>query len=131
MAITFFKPFKLAIVNLFIAQLNQTTTSQDLQKLFAHYGYVTSSKIIYDRFTGRSKGYGFVEMPKSAEAMEAITELNGTSFQDSIILVKDSQPTHLWDHDKFNQSNTAQNLNGYRHHEFVQNRSGDLNQLMD
>ncbi len=116
-------------MNLFIAQLNQTTTSQDLQKLFAHYGYVTSSKIIYDRFTGRSKGYGFVEMPKAEEAAEAITELNGTSFQQSIILVKDSQPKHLWDPENFNQSSTAQNLTGSPQQEYVQNRSTDLNQL--
>jgi len=80
-------------MNLFIAKLSPFTTSRDLQKLFAHYGTVTATNVIIDQQTGRSKGYGFVEMPEYDEAVEAIKELDSTVFQESTILVRKSQPT--------------------------------------
>ena len=80
-------------MNLFVAKLNPTTTTKDLQKLFAHYGLVTTCKVINDRFTGRSKGYGFVEMPNNHEANEALKELDNSFFKENIIIVKQSQPT--------------------------------------
>lgn len=80
-------------MNLFVARLNPATTTKDLQKLFAHYGLVTTVKVIFDRVTGRSKRYGFVEMPNNNEAHEALRELDNTSFQENIISVKESQPT--------------------------------------
>lgn len=79
-------------MNLFVAKLNPSTTSRDLQKLFSHYGAVRTAKIIYDRDTGLSKCYGFVEMPDQHEAYEALNELNNNVFQETIILVKESQP---------------------------------------
>ena len=78
-------------MNLFVAKLNPSTTSKDLQKLFAHYGLVTIVNVIFDRATGRSKCYGFVEMPDRDEALEAINELDNTLFQDSYILVRNSK----------------------------------------
>jgi RNA recognition motif-containing protein len=80
------------IMNIFVACLNPVTTSRDLHKLFAHYGLVTSVKVIMDHFTGRSKGYGFVEMPNNYEAGEALLELDSTSFMEYVITVKNSQP---------------------------------------
>ncbi len=79
-------------MNLFVAKLSSESTSEDLQKLFAHYGEVSSARIILDKETGQSKRYGFVEMPNAIEAREALKELNDTEFQESIIVVKESQP---------------------------------------
>jgi RNA recognition motif-containing protein len=79
-------------MNLFVAKLNSESTSEDLQKLFAHYGEVSSVRVILDKETGHSKRYGFVEMPNETEAREALKELNETKFQESIIVVKESQP---------------------------------------
>ena len=87
-------------MNLFIANLSPASTTKDLQKLFSHYGLVTTVKVIMDHGTGRSKRYGFVEMPSIYEAHEAIVELNNTSFQDKLILVKESQPTGVWNQRK-------------------------------
>ena len=79
-------------MNLFVAKLNSESTSEDLQRLFAHYGEVSSVRVILDKETGNSKRYGFVEMPNETEAREALKELNETEFQESIIVVKESQP---------------------------------------
>ena len=79
-------------MNIFVAKLNSESTSEDLQKLFAHYGEVSSVKVIFDKETGHSKRYGFVEMPNEYEANEALKELNETEFQDSVIVVRESQP---------------------------------------
>lgn len=79
-------------MNIFVANLSPSTTSKDLQKLFAHYGFVYTVKVIMDRFTGKSKGFGFVEMPNNYEASEALKELDHTIFQDYTIDVKYSQP---------------------------------------
>ena len=80
-------------MNLFVAKLDPSTTTKDLHKLFAHYGLVTTVKVIFDHVTGLSKCYGFVEMPNFREALEALKELNDTSFQQSTILVKESVST--------------------------------------
>jgi len=93
-------------MNLFIAKLSRSTTSRDLQKLFAHYGTVISADVIIDHLTGQSKGYGFVEMPEYHEALEAIKELDSTVFQESVIVVRKSQPSVFLDPDKRNQDQT-------------------------
>ena len=64
-------------MNLFVAKLSPSTTSDDLQKIFSAYGEVTSDKIIFDKETGNSKGYGFVEMDSEASADEALKNMNG------------------------------------------------------
>ena len=78
-------------MNLFVSRLNSSTTTKDLQKLFSHYGLVTTVKVIFDHVTGRSKSYGFVEMPNNNEAHEALKELDKTPFQEYIISVRESQ----------------------------------------
>ena len=80
-------------MNLFVSKLNSSTTTKDLQKLFSHYGLVTTVKVIFDHVTGRSKSYGFVEMPNNNEAHEALKELDKTPFQEYIISVRESQTT--------------------------------------
>jgi RNA recognition motif-containing protein len=79
-------------MNIFVAKLSRSTTSGDLQELFERYGEVSSSKVVIDRETGNSKGYGFVEMPDDSEAREAISDLNETNFDDSEIVVKEARP---------------------------------------
>ena len=78
-------------MNLFVAKLNPVTTTKDLQKLFSHYGLVTTVKVIFDHGTGRSKCYGFIEMPNNYEAHEALNELDNTMFQENMITVRESQ----------------------------------------
>ncbi|HLX11032.1 MAG TPA: RNA-binding protein [Thermoanaerobaculia bacterium] len=66
---------------LFVGNLNFDTTSDDLKELFAQAGTCDSAQVMTDRATGRSRGFGFVEMSTDSEAQKAIEELNGKSFQ--------------------------------------------------
>lgn len=116
-------------MNIFVAKLNQSTTSQDLQKLFAHYGYVTSVKVIKDHFTGKSKGYGFVEMPNVKEANEALRELDSTEFQEAVIAVRDSQPTRVSSTHTLTKYSSVQSSRGWSHHEYT--RDTTLNSRSD
>ena len=65
-------------MNIFVSSLSFKAKSEDLKQLFASYGEVASAKIITDRNSHRSKGYGFVEMPNDSEAEKAINALNGS-----------------------------------------------------
>ena len=65
---------------IYVGNLGYTVTNQDLSNHFGKYGTVTSANVIMDRDTGRSKGFGFVEMSSAGEATQAIEGLNGTEF---------------------------------------------------
>jgi RNA recognition motif-containing protein len=62
----------------------------ELKEVFEEYGEVTSAKIIFDKYSGKSKGFGFVEMPNEAEAKKAIEELNGAEVSGRNIIVNES-----------------------------------------
>lgn len=79
-------------MNIFVAKLNSSTTSDDLNQLFSNYGEVSSAKVIMDRNTGYSKRYGFIEMNNDEEAMNAINELNDSTFAETRIVVKKARP---------------------------------------
>ncbi|GAE84150.1 RNA recognition motif domain-containing protein [Bacteroides reticulotermitis] len=79
-------------MNIYVSNLNFSTESENLQELFATYGEVTSAKIITDRETGRSRGFGFVEMPDDSEGQKAIDELNNTDFEGKTISVNVARP---------------------------------------
>ncbi|WKN43414.1 RNA recognition motif domain-containing protein [Tunicatimonas pelagia] len=79
-------------MNLFVAKLSPSTTSEDLNDLFAEYGEVDSAKVIFDRETGNSRCFGFVEMPDDESANRAISELNEVEFDGSDIVVKKARP---------------------------------------
>ncbi|MFP4546633.1 MAG: RNA recognition motif domain-containing protein [Fidelibacterota bacterium] len=64
-------------MNIYVGNISYSTSEDDLKELFGQYGEVTSVKIITDRETGRSKGFGFVEMADDAAGQEAIEEVNG------------------------------------------------------
>ncbi len=79
-------------MNIFVARLNFKTKKETLQEVFSKFGEVASAKIIKDKETGRSKGYGFVEMPNDEEAKKAIAALNETVLEERTIIVKPSNP---------------------------------------
>ncbi|HTG55947.1 MAG TPA: hypothetical protein VL943_06765 [Niabella sp.] len=79
-------------MNIFVAKLNFKTRKEELEAAFAKFGQVTSAKIVRDKETGRSKGYGFVEMPNDDEANNAIAALNEKEFEGKVIAVKPANP---------------------------------------
>jgi len=79
-------------MNLFVAKLSSSTTGDDLQELFSAHGEVASAKVIFDRETGNSKGFGFVEMPNDEEANAAIAALNDSEIDGKQIVVKEANP---------------------------------------
>ncbi len=80
-------------MNIFISSLSFKTRKEELAELFAPYGEVTSARIILDKVTRRSKGYGFVEMDNEEQANAAIAALNGTEFMGRTINVAASTTT--------------------------------------
>ncbi len=74
-------------MNIFVAKLNFDTQEDYLREVFEEYGEVTSASVITDKFTGKSKGYAFVEMPNDSEAEKAIAELNDSEIDGRTILV--------------------------------------------
>ncbi|MCC6384349.1 MAG: RNA-binding protein [Bacteroidia bacterium] len=79
-------------MNIFVGNLNFKTTEQELGDLFSGYGNVQSVQIITDKFSGRSKGFAFVEMPDKEEAEKAIEGLNNYSLGDRNIVVNEARP---------------------------------------
>ncbi len=79
-------------MNIFVAKINFKTRKEDLEAAFAQHGQVTSVKIVRDKETGRSKGFGFVEMPNDEEALRAIAALNETEVDGREIVVKPANP---------------------------------------
>lgn len=79
-------------MNIFVAKLNFRTTSEELHGLFEQFGPVISAKVIIDHETGKSKGFGFVEMANDEEANHAIQELNEAEFHERTIVVKEARP---------------------------------------
>ncbi|MDE0820330.1 MAG: RNA-binding protein [Opitutales bacterium] len=79
-------------MNIYIGNLSYNVTDQDLQKLFEEYGKVERSNIISDRETGRSKGFGFIEMPEQSEGQKAIEELDGQDLDGRNIRVNEARP---------------------------------------
>ncbi|MDL2220936.1 RNA-binding protein [Parabacteroides sp. OttesenSCG-928-N08] len=79
-------------MNIYISNLSYSITDADLNELFAEYGEVTSSKVILDRETGRSRGFGFVEMSNDEEGQKAIDELNGAEYDGKTINVNVAKP---------------------------------------
>lgn len=79
-------------MNIFIAGLSYEVNDADLNNLFEEYGVISSAKVIMDRATSRSKGYGFVEMENSVEAKKAIAELDGAEYEGRTLAVSEARP---------------------------------------
>lgn len=78
--------------NIYVGNLPYDTTGDDLVQLFQTYGAVTSGQVIIDKFSGRSRGFGFVEMAQDGEAQAAIEALNGTSYGNRPLTVNEARP---------------------------------------
>lgn len=79
-------------MNIYVSNLNYATENNSLQALFATFGEVSSANIIMDRESGRSRGFGFVEMPDDAQGQQAIDALNDTEFEGKTIIVNVARP---------------------------------------
>jgi RNA recognition motif-containing protein len=85
--------FKLFLkMNIYVGNLSWNLKDQDLSDLFAPFGEVSSAKIVTDKFTQRSKGFGFVEMPSDEQAQAAIAQLNGSEVDGRNLVVNESRP---------------------------------------
>ena len=110
--------------NVFVAGLAYSVTDEQLESLFAEHGSVRSAKVIIEHDTGRSKGFGFVEMSSDTEAMSAISALNNQPFEGRTLMVKEARPkgenTYAGNNNRF-QSNS---FNKGRGNKGRQNRDG-------
>jgi RNA recognition motif-containing protein len=79
-------------IKLFIGSLPYSTTDEELEQLFAAEGTVASAKVIFDRETGRSKGFGFVEFENDDEAKAAIQKLDGSEYSGRKLVVNEARP---------------------------------------
>ena len=79
-------------MNIFIGNLSKDVTEEDLESLFSEYGTVRNVKVIKDLFSGESKGFGFLEMPGTAEAQKAMEELNTRELKGKKIAVNEARP---------------------------------------
>lgn len=79
-------------MNIYVGNLSYKVSDQELEEIFAEFGDVTSAKVIKDRETGRSKGFGFVEMADESEAQEAINELDGAEINGRAVKVNKARP---------------------------------------
>ncbi len=79
-------------MNIYVGHLSSEVTEEDLRKAFEDYGQVASVKIIMDKFTGVSRGFGFVEMPSKSDAESAISGLNGTELMGQPLTVNEARP---------------------------------------
>ncbi|MFA8300996.1 MAG: RNA recognition motif domain-containing protein [Hyphomicrobiales bacterium] len=79
-------------MNIFVANLSSRVQKEDLERVFGEYGQVDIAKVIYDKETGNSRGFGFVEMPNDSEGYEAIKNLNEAEWDGKNIVVKKARP---------------------------------------
>jgi RNA recognition motif-containing protein len=79
-------------MNIYVGNLSREVTEEELRQAFEAFGQVTSVNVIKDRYTGESRGFGFVEMPTNTEAQAAITGLDGTSLKEQMINVSKARP---------------------------------------
>ncbi|MCF8357763.1 MAG: RNA-binding protein [Prolixibacteraceae bacterium] len=79
-------------MNIYVGNLDFKVNEDDLKEVFEEYGAVTEVKIITDKYSGRSKGFGFVTMEEKADALKAIEELNGATYENRQIVVNEARP---------------------------------------
>jgi RNA recognition motif-containing protein len=79
-------------MNIYVSNLSFNVTDEELKEFFTPYGEVTSAKIIMDKMTSQSRGFGFVEMPDDAASKKAIAELDGTTVESRVIKVNEARP---------------------------------------
>ncbi|HKO79922.1 MAG TPA: RNA-binding protein [Chitinophagaceae bacterium] len=93
-------------MNIYVSNLSFAVQDEDLREFFAEYGEVSSAKVIMDKYTNRSKGFGFVEMPDDAAAQKAIAELDGGMVEGRAIKVMVAKPREERSNNKPSYSNS-------------------------
>jgi RNA recognition motif-containing protein len=88
-------------MNIFVGNLGSQVNEEQLQNLFTPFGEVKSVKIITDNYSGHSKGFAFVEMPRKAEAEQAMAKLNNSSYNAQLLVVNEARPKN--DRNNFNK----------------------------
>jgi len=78
-------------MNIYVGNLSQEVTEDELREAFESFGQITSVKIIKDRFSGESRGFGFIEMPAKTEAQSAMENLDGTELKGKTIIVNEAR----------------------------------------
>ena len=96
-------------MNIYVSNLGFSVQDEDLKEYFEEYGEVTSAKVITDKFTNRSRGFGFVEMPDESAAEKAIKELNGAVVEGRSISVTVARPREERSNNKRSFSNSNSN----------------------
>lgn len=79
-------------MNIYVGNLAYGTTDDDLRAAFARFGAITSARVVFDKETGRSRGFGFVEMASQSEALAAIEALNQTELQGRQLRINEARP---------------------------------------
>ncbi len=79
-------------MNIFVGNLSREVSGDDLRQAFEAFGKVTAAKVIKDMFSGESKGFGFIEMPVTAEAQAAISGMNGKEMGGKVLNVNEARP---------------------------------------
>ena len=84
--------YQLVSKKLYVGNLPYTTTDADLKNLFSSHGAVESASVLMDKMSGRSRGFGFVEMTNDEEALKAVETLNGQEFEGRKLVVNEARP---------------------------------------
>ena len=79
-------------MNIYVGNLAREVTDEDLREAFEAFGQVSSATVVKDRFSGESRGFGFVEIPSKNEAQTAITEMNGKESKGRVVNVNEARP---------------------------------------
>lgn len=98
-------------MNIYVGNLPHATSEPELRTAFEEFGVVSSVAIIKDRYTGKSRGFGFVEMPDDGEANEAIAQLNGQEFGGRTLRINEARPREK----RPSRDGGYGNRGGYRH----------------
>jgi RNA recognition motif-containing protein len=94
-------------MNIYVSNLSFAVQDDDLRGFFEEYGEVSSAKVIMDKFTNRSRGFGFVEMPSNESAQKAIKELDGATVDGRAIRVNEAKPREDRPKRSFSNSNNS------------------------
>ncbi|MGI8599971.1 MAG: RNA recognition motif domain-containing protein [Chitinophagaceae bacterium] len=101
-------------MNIYVSNLSFNVQDEDLREFFAEYGEVASAKVITDKLTGKSRGFGFVEMPDDAAAQKAVAELDQATVENRTIRVVEAKPKEEKPARSFQKSNSG----GFRNNRY-------------
>lgn len=103
-------------MNIYVANLSYRIQDENLREIFAEYGTVNSAKVIKDHFSGKSRGFGFVEMPNDEEAQKAIENLDNAKWDGTTITVNKARPKE--DSGNGNSTGRSNNFNNKRNNRY-------------